>query len=158
MNEVPCEVEAMDALLAKARARMPEASSPQERLHPCELDWMTPEELAQLHELQLQYRKIAGSRDDARRRVAAKRAARRAAQEPVFGVPEWAGSERVRIDTLSRGDTFMCCQGHFWKVLRFHNGCARVSRVGGHDAGLETWFAGCAEVVREGDRGQRSGA
>lgn len=66
----------LDQLVAAGRARMPAGGS---GLTPFETDWMTEEEMARYHELQLRRMRLQGTRDDARARVAAKRAARRAA-------------------------------------------------------------------------------
>jgi hypothetical protein len=63
-----------------------------------------------------------------------------------FGVPAWRNAARVRIDSLTVGERFMCCQGNYWTVERFHNGCA----VAVGESGNESWFAGCATVVKCG--------
>ena len=73
------EIEAaIDAALAPARKRMQQADEPLQALRPCETDWATSEELAELHRLQMELVPLRqANRAAARERCAARRRARR---------------------------------------------------------------------------------
>lgn len=73
------EIEAaIDAALAPARERMQQADEPLRALRPCETDWATSEELAELHRLQMALVPLRqADRAAARQRVEARRRARR---------------------------------------------------------------------------------
>lgn len=68
----------LDALTAPVEARM--AASEDVGRHPSVLDWMTEEELGQMHDLQLQAVGLEDTPEEARIRAAKSRAARRAAR------------------------------------------------------------------------------
>lgn len=60
----------MDNLVAIGRARMPENGH---TLYPCEVDWLSPAELATLHELKMRFVALQDTTAEIRARVAEKR-------------------------------------------------------------------------------------
>lgn len=58
----------------------------------------------------------------------------------------WEQSARVRMDTLSRGDRFLDCQGSEWTYVRRDGALSGVHHVR-NARDEKTCFAGCAEVV-----------
>jgi hypothetical protein len=72
---------AIDAALEPARERLQQADEPMRALLPCETDWATSEELAELHRLQMELIPLRqADRAGARQRADARRRARRAAK------------------------------------------------------------------------------
>jgi hypothetical protein len=78
----PAITNQIDAIVAKGAERMAQATPDMRGLRPTEVDWLTTNELQQLHSLKLQLPSPGEERLAAQQRIAAKRAAPAPAPAP----------------------------------------------------------------------------
>lgn len=65
--------------------------------------------------------------------------------------PVWEQGPRVRVDSLRKGDEFLDIQGGRW-VYERKDGALSGALWVTNDTGFKTCFAGCAEVVVQGEQ------